>query len=54
MTEIRYIVARTDEQEWNGSTFIDAREAYEHAKNRSVSEDRPIHEYVVKPIEIEL
>jgi hypothetical protein len=52
MTEIRFIVAKTDEQEWNGQTFADAREAYEFAKTRSITENSPIQEYIVKPIEV--
>lgn len=52
--ETRYIAVRIDEQEWDGKTFISPREAYDYIKNRSMSEERPITEYLVKPIEIEI
>ena len=51
--DIRYIAVRIDENEWNGEVFNSAREAYNHIKNRSSVESRPVNDYFIKLIEIE-
>lgn len=48
-----YIAVRIDEKEWDGIVFSSVREAYNHIKNRSIVEERPITDYLVKPIEIQ-
>lgn len=51
---IVFIAIRIDEQEWGGTIFSSARDAYDHIKNRAISEERPISDYFVKLIEIQV
>jgi len=52
--EIRYIAVRIDETEWSNGLFASPREAYDHIKTRALNEERPITDYLVKPVEVEI